>query len=53
MLTDNSKIANIFKGVSFTNAEIKIIESVFFKETHKKGSKLLKQETMLINNTLF
>lgn len=37
MQSDNSKINEIFKGFSFSHAEIKIIESVFHKVTYKKG----------------
>ncbi|RKE92223.1 Crp/Fnr family transcriptional regulator [Ichthyenterobacterium magnum] len=42
MQSDNSIIKEIFKGLSFSNEEIKIIESVFFKEVYKKGTVLLK-----------
>ncbi|WP_299225024.1 Crp/Fnr family transcriptional regulator [uncultured Psychroserpens sp.] len=41
MRTDNSKIKEIFKDLSFSNEEIKIIESVFFKTTYKKGTIIL------------
>ena len=42
MRSDNSKIKEIFKDLSFSEAEIKIIESVFHKSTYKKGSVLLR-----------
>nr|WP_321230713.1 Crp/Fnr family transcriptional regulator [uncultured Psychroserpens sp.] len=41
MRSDNSKINEIFKGMSFSNEEIKIIESVFKKKAYKKGTQLL------------
>jgi len=41
MRTDNSKIKEIFKGLIFSEAEIKIIESVFHKVTYKKGTIIL------------
>lgn len=42
MQSDNSIIKVLFKGLSFTSEEVKIIESVFHKVTVKKGSVLLK-----------
>ena len=42
MHTDNSKIKEIFKGLSFSKDEVKIIESVFHKMNYKKGAVLLK-----------
>ncbi len=42
MRNDNSIIKDIFKGLSFSEAEIKIIESVFYRENHKKGTSLLR-----------
>lgn len=42
MSLDNSINNIIFKNLSFSKEEIKIIESVFFKETYKKGTYLLK-----------
>lgn len=41
MKSDNSKIKEIFNGLSFTPDEIKIIESVFHKVYVKKGEILL------------
>ncbi|MEM5564676.1 Crp/Fnr family transcriptional regulator [Psychroserpens sp. AS72] len=41
MRNDNSKISVIFKDLSFSKDEIKIIESVFIKKTYKKGIQLL------------
>ncbi len=41
MHTDNSNIQEIFKGLIFTENEIKIIESVFHKVKVKKGTILL------------
>ena len=41
MQSDNSKISDIFNDLTFSKAEIKIIESVFHKATYKKGSILL------------
>lgn len=41
MKTDNSKIKEIFKDLIFSEAEIKVIESVFHKASYKKGSILL------------
>lgn len=42
MHTDNSKIKEIFKGLSFSDQQIKIIESVFHKVKFKKGDIILK-----------
>lgn len=42
MKLDNSKIKEVFNGLSFTPDEIKIIESVFHKVYVKKGEILLK-----------
>nr|WP_321233583.1 Crp/Fnr family transcriptional regulator [uncultured Psychroserpens sp.] len=42
MRSDNSKIKEIFKGLTFSEAEIKTIESVFHKVTYKKGTVLLR-----------
>lgn len=42
MSTNNSIVKKIFKDLVFSNEEIKIINSVFHKETHKKGAILLK-----------
>jgi len=42
MRSDNSKIKAIFKDLSFSNDEIKIIESVFHKVSYKKGTIILK-----------
>lgn len=42
MRSDNSKIKEIFKDLSFSEKQIKIIESVFFKMNFKKGDILLK-----------
>jgi len=40
--TDNSKIKDVFKGLSFSKEEIKIIESVLHKVKYKKASQLLR-----------
>ncbi len=42
MTSNNSIAKKIFKDLSFSKEEVKIIESVFFKEVYKKGAKLLK-----------
>lgn len=42
MRSDNSKIKVIFKDLSFSEDEIKIIESVFHKDILKKGTTILK-----------
>lgn len=42
MRSDNSKIKEIFKDLSFSNQQIKIIESVFHKVHFKKGDLILK-----------
>lgn len=41
MLSDNSKIKEIFKDLIFSEDEIKVIESVFHKVNVKKGAILL------------
>jgi len=41
MRSDNTKIKEIFKDLSFSNEQIKIIESVFYKVKFKKGDTLL------------
>ncbi|MEH6535616.1 MAG: Crp/Fnr family transcriptional regulator [Psychroserpens sp.] len=47
MRTDNSKISEIFKTLSFSEAEIKIIESVFHKASYKKGTVLLRADDIV------
>lgn len=42
MRSDNSKIKEIFKDLSFSNKDIKIIESVFHKENHSKGAIIMR-----------
>jgi CRP-like cAMP-binding protein len=42
MRSDNSKIKEIFKDLSFSDDQIKIIESVFHKVNYKKGDIILK-----------
>lgn len=42
MKTDNSKIKVLLQGLSFSESEIKIIESVFHKVEYPKGTMLLK-----------
>lgn len=42
MHSDNSKTKEIFKDLSFSNEQIKIIESVFHKVSYKKGALILK-----------
>jgi len=42
MRTDNSKIKEIFKDLSFSDEQIKVIESVFYKVNFKKGDTILK-----------
>ena len=42
MRSDNTKIYDIFKNLSFSEEQVKIIESVFFKVTYKKGDIILK-----------
>lgn len=44
MKSDNSKIKEIFKDLSFSDEEIKIIESVFHKVSFKKGDIVLKSD---------
>ena len=47
MRSDNSKIKEIFKGLTFSDAEIKIIESVFHKMDCKKGEVLLRADDIV------
>ncbi|MCD2260017.1 Crp/Fnr family transcriptional regulator [Psychroserpens luteolus] len=47
MRSDNSKIKEIFKGLTFSKAEIKIIESVFHKVEHSKGTVLLRADDIV------
>lgn len=42
MRSDNTKIKEIFKDLSFSDEQIKIIESVFHKVKFKKGTMILK-----------
>ncbi len=49
MRSDNSKIKEIFKDLSFSENEIKIIESVFHKVIYKKGDILLQPDDMVEN----
>ncbi len=42
--SDNSKIQHIFKDLSFSEDEIKIIESVFQKVVYKKGTVILEPD---------
>ncbi len=42
MRSDNSKIKEIFKELSFSDEQIKMIESVFYKVKFKKGDTILK-----------
>ena len=42
MKTDNSKIKILLQGLSFSESEIKIIESVFHKVEYPKGTMILK-----------
>lgn len=44
MKTDNLKIKEIFKDLSFSDEEVKIIESVFHKVSFKKGDIILKSD---------
>lgn len=41
MHSDNSKIQDIFKDLTFSEAEIEIIQSVFHKVSYKKGTVIL------------
>ncbi|MBO6606870.1 Crp/Fnr family transcriptional regulator [Psychroserpens sp.] len=50
MRSDNSKIKEIFKDLSFSDNEIKIIESVFHKVIYKKGSIILKPDDIVENH---
>ncbi len=45
MRSDNSKIKEIFKDLSFSADEIKIIESVFHKAIYKKGDIIMMKKT--------
>lgn len=49
MRSDNSKIKEIFKDLSFSEDEIKIIESVFHKVLYKKGDIILKPDDIVEN----
>lgn len=40
MRTDNSKIKEVFKGLTFSKEDIQTIESVFYKGIFKKGTML-------------
>nr|WP_321246968.1 Crp/Fnr family transcriptional regulator [uncultured Psychroserpens sp.] len=51
MRSDNSKIKDIFKDITFSVDEIKIIESVFHKTNYKKGTILLNADD--ITNTQY
>lgn len=42
MLSDNSKIKDIFTDLSFSEKQMKIIESVFHKVKYKKGHLIIK-----------
>lgn len=42
MRSDNSKIKEIFKDLTFSKEQIKVIESVFYKVNNKKGDVILK-----------
>ena len=50
MRSDNSKIKEIFKDLSFSDNEIKIIESVFHKVIYKKWSIILKPDDIVENH---
>ncbi|SDS72257.1 cAMP-binding domain of CRP or a regulatory subunit of cAMP-dependent protein kinases [Formosa sp. Hel1_31_208] len=49
MQSDNSKIKDIFKNLSFSENEIKIIESVFHKVNYKKGDMIIKPDDNVDN----
>lgn len=49
MRSDNSKIKEIFKDLSFSGDEIKIIESVFHKVLYKKGDIILQPDDIVEN----
>jgi len=49
MQSDNSKIKDIFKDLTFSEAEIKIIESVFHKVNYKKGDMIIKPDDIVDN----
>ncbi len=42
MRSDNSKIKEIFKDLTFSEEQIKVIESVFYRVNNKKGDIILK-----------
>lgn len=42
MRSDNSKIKEIFKDLTFSEEQIKVIESVFYRVNNKKGDVILK-----------
>ncbi len=50
MRSDNFKIKEIFKDLSFSDNEIKIIESVFHKVIYKKGAIILKPDDVVENH---
>lgn len=50
MRSDNSKIKEIFKDLSFSDDEIKIIESVFHKVIYKKGDIILQPDDIVENH---
>lgn len=50
MRSDNSKIKEIFKDLSFSADEIKIIESVFHKVIYKKGDIILQPDDIVDNH---
>ncbi len=50
MRSDNSKIKEIFKDLSFSADEIKIIESVFHKAIYKKGDIILQPDDIVDNH---
>ncbi|WP_298556689.1 Crp/Fnr family transcriptional regulator [uncultured Algibacter sp.] len=52
MSLGNSINNKIFENISFSKEEIGIIESVFFKETYKKGTYLLKAGD-IVNNQYY
>lgn len=49
MRSDNSKIKEIFKDLSFSDDEIKIIESVFHKVSYVRGDLILKPDDIVEN----
>lgn len=50
MQSDNSKIKEIFKDLSFSADEIRIIESVFHKVIYKKGDIILQPDDIVDNH---